>query len=161
MSGRHSVAGGATSGYRPVPCKATSKATGKPCGRTAEPGATVCRYHGGAAPQVKRKATLRLLELVDPAIATLARTMTDANAPHAARLRAAENVLDRAGVPRKVDVTDTDAAKALLIERLLALRDTTGEQVMDDPPDFDVVAGEVTASAENPTTDPDTTEEPA
>lgn len=129
MSGRHPMAGGASSGYRPSPCRATSKATGKPCGRTAEPGATVCRYHGGAAPQVKRKAALRLLELVDPAIATLARTMTDNTAPHAARLRAAENVLDRAGVPRRVDVTDTEAAKALLVERLLAMKG------MPDPED--------------------------
>lgn len=136
MSTRDHVS--ATVAYKAQPCRATSKATGKPCGRTAEPGATVCRYHGGAAPQVKRKATLRLLELVDPAIATLARTMTDANAPHAARLRAAENVLDRAGVPRKVDVTDTEAAKALLVERLLAMK---GMPDPEDPPN--VVPGTV------------------
>lgn len=150
----------ATAGY--VSCRATSKSTGKRCARRPVPGATVCRIHGGAAPQVQRKATLRLLELVDPAIATLARTMTDPNAPHAARLRAAENVLDRAGVPRKVDVSDTDAAKALLIERLLALRDvTTGEQVYTEPPtDFDVVTGEVTARTDTDEPDPDTEENP-
>lgn len=125
------------------PCKARSRA-GQACGNAAIPGGSVCRFHGGNAPQVKRKAALRLLELVDPAIATLARTMGDQTAPHAARLRAAENVLDRAGVPRKVDVTDTEAAKALLVERLLNLRDHEGTPAYtpDNPPALNVVAGE-------------------
>lgn len=122
MSGRHPVAGGALSGYMPQPCRATSKASGKPCGRTAEPGATVCRYHGGAAPQVKRKAALRLLELVDPAVATLARVMASPAAKDSDKIRAAENVLDRAGVPRRVETVDTETAKAILVERLLAMQ---------------------------------------
>lgn len=113
------------------------------------PGATVCRYHGGAAPQVQKKAALRLLELVDPAIATLARTMADPAAPHAARIRAAENVLDRAGVPRRVEATEADIAKAVLLERLLAMRDQT-----PPAPEHDTVPGEVV-----PDPDPDTTPE--
>lgn len=152
MSGRHPMAGGASSGYQPSPCRATSKATGKPCGRTAEPGATVCRYHGGAAPQVKRKAALRLLELVDPAIATLAREMANADRS-SDRQRAANSILDRAGVPRRVDVTDADAARALLIERLLALRDPAGEPVYDEAPDFpQIVQGSVVPDEQDPTT---------
>lgn len=35
---------------------------GERCGRKAIPGATVCRYHGGAAPQVQRAAARRLAE---------------------------------------------------------------------------------------------------
>jgi hypothetical protein len=47
-------------------CSAHSKQTGKQCGRTAIPGGTVCRYHGGLAPQVQRKAAERLADLIDP-----------------------------------------------------------------------------------------------
>ena len=103
-------------------CHARSKATGKECGREAVPGATVCRYHGGAAPQVQRKAALRLLELVDPAIGTLAREMATAD-KSADRQRAANSILDRAGIARKVETPDSDIARAMLVERLLALRD--------------------------------------
>lgn len=111
-----------TSGYEPVPCKATSKATGKQCGRTAVPGATVCTYHGGNAPQVKRKAALRLLELVDPAITTLAREMVQAD-KSSDRQRAANSILDRAGVPRATTTPDGEAARDLLVERLRQIRE--------------------------------------
>lgn len=124
------------SGYEPQPCRATSKATGKPCGRTAEPGATVCRYHGGAAPQVKRKAALRLLELVDPAIATLAREMVNAD-KSSDRQRAANSILDRAGVPRVTTTPDGEAARDLLVERLRQIREqqeTKGVEPETDEP---------------------------
>lgn len=85
-------------------------------------GATVCRMHGGAAPQVKRAAQLRLLELISPAIATLAREM--ATAPFSAdRQRAANSILDRAGVVKQAG-PDGDLARALLIDRLMTLRET-------------------------------------
>lgn len=106
-----------------VKCSARTSA-GNPCQKWAIRGGTVCVKHGGAAPQVKRRASLRLIELVDPAIATLARVMASSTAKDSDRIRAAENILDRAGVPRKVDVSDTDLARALLIDRLLAMRDS-------------------------------------
>lgn len=84
--------------------------------------------HGGKTPQVQRKAALRLLELVDPAIATLAREMAQAD-KSSDRLRAANSILDRAGVVRKSEVTTTDA-RALLMRRLEELVQTaTGEQL--------------------------------
>lgn len=43
-------------------CTATSKSTGERCRRSAIPGGTVCRWHGGAAPQVRAKAAERLSE---------------------------------------------------------------------------------------------------
>jgi hypothetical protein len=42
-------------------CKAKSKSTGKQCARAPIAGGEVCRVHGGAAPQVKRKAAERVL----------------------------------------------------------------------------------------------------
>jgi hypothetical protein len=46
-------------------CTATNKA-GQQCRRAAILGGHVCRLHGGAAPQVKRKAAQRLADLIDP-----------------------------------------------------------------------------------------------
>ena len=43
-------------------CTATSKQTGQRCGAWATPGTNVCRFHGGAAKQVKTKAAQRLTE---------------------------------------------------------------------------------------------------
>lgn len=42
-------------------CSATAKSTGQPCQQRAAAGATVCRFHGGRAPQVRAKAKQRLL----------------------------------------------------------------------------------------------------
>lgn len=81
----------------------------------------MCDTHGGKAPQVRRKAAIRLLELVDPAIAVLAREMVNAD-KSADRQRAANSVLDRAGVPRTATVIDGESAKSLLVERINALR---------------------------------------
>jgi hypothetical protein len=60
-------------------------------------GATVCRYHGGAAPQVIAKARERFLEAVDPALAVLERLVMNAKS-ESVRLRAALDILDRAGI---------------------------------------------------------------
>lgn len=105
-------------------CGARTRA-GEPCRQPAMDGGKRCRLHGSATPAAKRKARLKLLELVDPAIATLARIMVSPNAKDADKLRAAEAILDRAGHPRasriegRVSVED---ARETLIERLLELR---------------------------------------
>lgn len=41
-------------------CKATNKKTGEPCGNYPLRGSEVCRYHGGRAPQIRRKAEQRV-----------------------------------------------------------------------------------------------------
>jgi hypothetical protein len=53
-------------------CTATTKRTGERCKNSAILGGTVCRYHGGGAPQVKRKAEERLLDARDDALSALA-----------------------------------------------------------------------------------------
>ena len=79
-------------------CHATSKGSGAPCKRQAIAGAAVCRAHGGAAPQVKAAARSRLLALVDPALAMLARAVRDTGSPTAVGVRAATEILNRAGL---------------------------------------------------------------
>jgi len=80
-------------------CTAKSKSTGWRCKAQAISGATVCRVHGGSAPQVRAAARMRLLELVDPALATLARGVRERKGiPTAQEIAAARDILDRAGL---------------------------------------------------------------
>lgn len=112
----------------PIACSATNR-HGQPCENPAREGTNVCRNHGGNAPQVQRAAKLRLVELIDPAIATLAREMAKAEKSND-RQNAANSILDRAGVPRRAEVS-TDDARALLAARLLQARDFIEGEVVD------------------------------
>ena len=47
-------------------CTAKSRRSGNQCKNAAILGGRVCRFHGGAAPQVRRKANERLEDLIDP-----------------------------------------------------------------------------------------------
>ncbi len=75
-------------------CSAHSKQKGTRCGRTAIPGGTVCRYHGGAAPQVKLKAQERLAAFQDQAINRLMDLALQKEYPSTA-FAAVRDVLDR------------------------------------------------------------------
>ncbi len=88
------------------PCTARSKQTGQRCRQPAIPGGNVCRYHGGAAPQVQQAARLRLAALVDPALDQLATLLKDGEHPSVA-LSAVKDVLDRNGLkaPERIDAT--------------------------------------------------------
>lgn len=83
-------------------CSAKSKQSGKPCKQPAIPGGTVCRFHGGSAPQVIRSAKERLAALVDPAIARLAKLLKSKK--DVAAYRAVKDVLDRNGFKPKDEV---------------------------------------------------------
>lgn len=78
-------------------CHARSKSTGIQCQRQAIPGGTVCRYHGGGAPQVQRAAKERLREMLDPALNALAHLVENAE-NETVRLRAAQDIMDRCGL---------------------------------------------------------------
>lgn len=49
----------------PRQCTATNR-QGQRCRKPPILGGTVCRNHGGASPQVKRKAAERVLDIIDP-----------------------------------------------------------------------------------------------
>jgi len=65
----------------------------------------VCRVHGAAAPQVKKAAKQRLLELVDPALAALHKVLSDENADDGVKVRAALGILDRTGFKPGVNIS--------------------------------------------------------
>lgn len=75
-------------------CTAKSSRTGKPCAKYPINGGTVCRTHGGAAPQVKAKALERLMALQNPAIDCLTKLIERQEYPSTA-YAAARDVLDR------------------------------------------------------------------
>src|SRR5690625_1575587 len=76
-----------------VLCTARKRGTDELCRHVAAPGQRVCKFHGGASPQAKNKARMRLAELVAPAIVTLAREMAQAD-KSSDRLAAANSILD-------------------------------------------------------------------
>ena len=90
-------------------------------------GMRVCRLHGGASPQAKKAARVRLADLVDPAITTLALVMADKTAKDVDRLRAADSILDRAGVIRGQKIT-VDEARDILRQKVVEIK----EQAMED-----------------------------
>lgn len=112
---------------------------GERCRQPAYPGASVCKFHGGAAKQVKQAAALRLASLVSPAIGTLAREMVKAERS-ADRQRAANSILDRAGVVRQSSA-EADTARQLLIERLRDLREK--REGVEDVGELPVLEAEV------------------
>ena len=80
--------------------------------------------HGGAAPQVIRKAQQRLDDLVDPAITQLVAIIEHADTPPAVRLAAIRDVLDRTGhkAPTQIEIISRETLEAEY-ERLLAEAD--------------------------------------
>lgn len=79
---------------------------GSRCGRAPVPGTWVCAMHGGKSPQVVAKAKERLLFAADKAAKRLDDLLSDPD--HRIRLRAAEAILDRAGIPRRTEVSGPD-----------------------------------------------------
>ncbi|OUZ06740.1 hypothetical protein BHE97_18525 [Aeromicrobium sp. PE09-221] len=69
------------------------KTNGEPCGNYPIDGGLTCRIHGGAAPQVKRKAQERIALAQDDAASMLIRFMGDDNVPYPERRRIAEFLL--------------------------------------------------------------------
>jgi hypothetical protein len=73
------------------------KRDGDQCGNPPIKGGTVCRMHGGSAPQVKEIARARLLEAADSLMANLLKIAASAES-EAVRLAAVRDALDRAGL---------------------------------------------------------------
>lgn len=70
--------------------------------------------HGGSTQASRQRAKIRLMELVDPAIATLAKEMADPSNTSKDKQSAANSILDRAGWGRVTRVDATDAREQLL-----------------------------------------------
>lgn len=104
----------------PIPherhCTARTR-QGKRCTQYAIRGGTVCKMHGGLAPQVKAKAQERLALLADPAITRLGELMMQKRDAKVA-LGAAKDILDRNDLTGKVKVEQSGAV-TLTVERVI------------------------------------------
>lgn len=82
----------------------------RPCKNRPITGGTVCSYHGGKAPQVKRKAEKRLLAMVEPAMAELEVLYTQ-NDHLPTKLGAIRTVLERAGTKNPIGALSKDTGE--------------------------------------------------
>lgn len=152
-------------------CTARSKQSGERCRRARSPGTTVCATHGGKTPNTKRRARLRMLELVDPAIASIARVLATTQDDRV-KLKAAEMILDRGGMPARSEISIEDS-RELVADRLRSIRErsASNEPVYVDDDDMgleqdilNLVEAEESAKAQEAATDTDhpttTTQEP-
>lgn len=121
-------------------CKA-HKTNGSPCNNSPIRGSTVCRVHGGSAPQVKRAAFVRLLMEADPAAAELISIYKNKKNPIAIRLRAIESVLDRGGISarQEIDIDLQVGGKLSVYDQvvLASTVDITGPKPTDWDESFD------------------------
>lgn len=87
---------------RAIKCQAHTS-SGRPCKAWAIVGGTVCRTHGGSAPQVREAARRRILGTVLKNVTTAQAIIDDPEQPAAVRARLLIDMLDRAGL-RPADV---------------------------------------------------------
>jgi hypothetical protein len=85
-------------------CHARSKTTGQQCKQAVVPGATVCHYHGGAAPQVQNAARERLRALIYPALTAYEELLEQKEFPTVRFAAAREVVNHEFGKPGGEDV---------------------------------------------------------
>lgn len=132
---------------KPLPCVrcVKIKKDGQRCNRWSIRGATVCLVHGGSLPNVKQHAAaavetarMRLIDLTDDAVTVLESLTAEGTAP-AIRLKAATEILDRAGIKGGMDIDvvvehKIDASKSIadkLGEIVARTRAAAEEEVID------------------------------
>lgn len=121
-------------------CTAHSKRSGERCKRPAMNGTTVCRNHGGAAPQVKRKAQQRLAEAADRMAKELLGIATSSEVSDAVKLAAIKDALDRAGLKPSTSVDVSVGGPAAWEQMVSGLTTTTRAEsraargLVDDTP---------------------------
>lgn len=135
-------------------CAATLR-NGDPCRREAIMGGNVCGLHGGDAGQVRRKAAERVVRTADEAVEAIVKLISDPAAPYGIRLKAAQDIADRAGLAatqmHKVVTDESDPVLSLLTE---VLEDPQG---LENPPDFksQVTSGVSSYELEPPPPEPE------
>jgi hypothetical protein len=110
-------------------------------------GTTVCRKHGGTAPQTQKKARERLLEMVDPAIVQLHRILEKDTTTDADKLRAITMVLDRTGYGREAKLEVEVRPYEKLMEGIV-IRDQGELDAAPAEPDPNVIDAEVVDDSE-------------
>ncbi|WP_157553818.1 HGGxSTG domain-containing protein [Microbacterium hominis] len=132
-----------------VTCSART-VSGQPCKRPPIKGSNVCRAHGGAAPQVRAKAQVRILMSADAAAAKLIEMIHSKKVDDRTKLLAVKDLLDRA------NLSGTQSIEVGVTKRDFS--DVVSDVVMDldwddDEDNTDVIDAEVIEDANKPETD--------
>ncbi len=86
-------------------CTAKAKSTQEQCGNPPVHGCKVCKFHGGAAPQVKAAGAMREMEsLVGPVLVELSRIIQDPDVSDTVKFAACKDILDRCGFKPSIQV---------------------------------------------------------
>lgn len=107
-------------------CTATSKQRGEQCKQPAIHGGTVCRFHGGAAPQVIAAAERRLEELKPKAVLTIDRLMDREEYP-TVQFQASKAVIDWVDGKARESMDMKVTGDEVLIAALMAGRKRAAE----------------------------------
>jgi hypothetical protein len=99
-----STSSNGSTALEPARCGA-KKRDGEACRRFPLRGTNRCRLHGGASPQAQAKARERILGAADLAAQRLIEFMNDKRVPWPVRLSAARDLLDRAGLGARNELT--------------------------------------------------------
>lgn len=118
------------------------RSNGEICKQAPIKGGFVCMTHGGASPQVRAKAQLRLQEMVEPALVQLNRILTravDSKSPDDTKLNAIKEILNRVGVSgiSKLEISGPEGAPlevSIGVSKEEKIRRITGllDRVSDD-----------------------------
>ena len=109
-------------------CKAQSSRTGKRCGKVAILGGTVCRFHGGAAPQVKAAAAQRVRDMLAEAIDPNRILREEGRIG----LSNVQDLFDDKGNVKPLSEWPEDAARAVASVEVVTKNLTTGDGKTDD-----------------------------
>ena len=108
-------------GLLPDPARCVARTRrGTPCAGKVVQGANVCRMHGGAAPQVQRKAQERIAHASDVAVLQILALMQAPDTPAPVKLAAAKDLLDRASVSGKTTLEVEVPAWRELLDGIVA-----------------------------------------
>lgn len=102
---------------------------GHQCRREAIAGATVCRQHGGAAPQVRQQAAARIGNAADSMVKSLLEWVADPSVEVRDKVKIAQDLLDRAGL----NSTEKHEVKVDSVESLFLRILADGGQGLDHP----------------------------
>lgn len=139
-----------------VRCVGT-RPNGEQCRREAEAGSVVCDQHGGAAPQVRKRAAERVVMTADAAAQNLVRWMNDPAVPYGVRVKIAQDLMDRSGLApaqvHKVVAVEADPVETLfsaLLSTPGALNDPSPTPPALPPPREDVAVVDAEVVREEP-----------
>lgn len=111
-------------GREPAVLCSARRTDGNPCQRPPIKGSNVCRTHGGAAPQVRARAQVRILMASDLAASKLIEMMSSPKVADNIKLAAAKDLLDRA------NLSGTQSVE-LTVEKRMSFEDYVEEALVD------------------------------